>query len=256
METTVEMLSSSTTTLGDERRFSSSSASDNTYSTMMNQELTPQTITITTTTTTTTTTTAITPTIPTNNYDLCLTHQKTGADADVADEEEEEEMHKKQQPCFFLSRSFTNDKLTVQGLSPPQSTYEISPEYLAVSAPPKVISPPGAFASDDELLSHTPQRLEFLRDVEDDVEDDDDVQISTRSSLAYSIQSPLNRSSSSAQTGDHAVGVPVEFQSDERSESENVAEGDDGGGEGCLGERLERIVHFQRMIDEDDEQEE
>ncbi|KAG0046135.1 hypothetical protein BGZ90_008273, partial [Linnemannia elongata] len=182
METTVEMLSSSTATLGDERRFSSSSASDNTYSTMMNQELTPQTITITTTTTTTTTTTAITPTIPANNYDLCLTHQKTGADADVADEEEEEEM----------------------------------------------------------------QRLEFLRDVEDDIEDDDDVQISTRLSLAYSIQSPLNRSD----------GVPVEFQSDERSESENVGEGDNGGGEGCLGERLERIVHFQRMIDEDDEQEE
>ncbi|OAQ35543.1 hypothetical protein K457DRAFT_13457 [Linnemannia elongata AG-77] len=191
METTVEMLSSSTATLGDERRFSSSSASDNTYSTMMNQELTPQTITITTTTTTTTTTTAITPTVPANNYDLCLTHQKTVTDADVADKEEEEEM----------------------------------------------------------------QRLEFLRDVEDDVEDDDDVQISTRSSLAYPIQSPLNRSLSSAQIGDHAVGVPVEFQSDERSESENVGEGDDGGDEGCLGERLERTVHFQRMIDEDDEQE-
>ncbi|KAK3833825.1 MAG: hypothetical protein JOS17DRAFT_739463 [Linnemannia elongata] len=96
-------------------------------------------------------------------------------------------------------------------------------------------------------------RLEFLGDAEDDVEDDDGVQISTQSSLP-SIQSLLDCSLSSPETGDHAVGVPVDFQSDEGTESESVEE-NDGRGEWCLGERLERFVPSQRRIDDDDEQE-
>ena len=150
-------------------------------------------------------------------------------------------------PRSITITTTTTTTTTTTAIAPtiPANTYNLRPTRQKARTDPDVA---------DEEEEEEMRRLDFLRDVEDDVENDDGVQISTQSSLASPIQFSLNRSLSSPETGDHAIGVSVEFQSDERSESESVGEYDDGG-EGCHGERLERIVHFQRRIDDDDEQE-